>query len=410
MNKLLNLKEWLTLDEAASYLSSVFDKPILITDLYRLALDNNLTLSARFLEPVPALTGKLVDDDEFFTPISDENTDESHCDSDGLFTLIDTLDSSEEVDDDTWFIYEDIAHNINGIWDLTMIGLESVDIEKRYLDELGECGYNPQRYNEQGVFVRNDTEVCKLLHKLVPSPVYEDKAFVGDIIKNFLVSNEICFDECVDHDFDTLASLLTPSERDHVTAMIDLMSVSFPTDKVYKNCLTIENYNYQMVIKKHEMDRFIQSLEEMLQEPIPQEAILVPDEDRTTLLILIEVLCNKVNVDPKQRGITSSLIAMIGLIGASLNDDTIREILNQIEPVVCSKYKEKLKKIVMAKERNSFLVLIAALCKEANLDYKQRGSVAVLVEMTKLNGTPLLNDKIGEILSQIETAICSKSK
>lgn len=269
MSKLIEMEEWLTLDKSASYLSAVFDELVLKADLYRLALDNKLTLSVRFLEPVPALVGKLIDEDEFFTPISDENTDENHCDSDGLFTLIDTLDSSEEVDDDTWFIYEDIAQNINGIWDLTMLGLESVDIEKRYLDELGDRGYNPQRYNEQGVFVRNDTEVCKLLHKLAPSPVYEDKAFVGDIIKHFLVSNEICFDECIDHDFDTLASLLTSSERDHVTAMIDLMSVSFPTDKIYKNCLTIENYKHQMVIKSQELERFIQLLGDIQQKVKP---------------------------------------------------------------------------------------------------------------------------------------------
>ena len=269
MSKLFKMEEWLTLDKSASYLSAVFDEPVLKTDLYRLALDNKLTLSVRFLEPVPVLTGKLVDEDDFFTQMSDDNTDESNCDSEYFFTPSEILSSSEPVDDDTWFIYEDIAHNINGIWDLTMLGLESIDIEKRYLDELGECGYNPQRYNEQGIFVRNDTDVCKLLHKLDPSPVYEDKAFVGDIIKNFLVSHEICFDECVDHDFDTLASLLTSSERDHVTAIIDLMSVSFPTDKIYKNCLTIENYNYQMVIKSQELERFIQLLGGTQQEVKP---------------------------------------------------------------------------------------------------------------------------------------------
>lgn len=258
MGKLFNQQEWLTLVAGASHLSALFDEPFLKTDLYRLALDNKLTLSIRFLEPVPALVGKLVDEDVFFTQTSDENANESNCDSEYFFTPSDILSSSEPVDDNTWFIYEDIAQNINGIWDLTMLGLESIDIEKRYLDELGECGYNPQRYSEQGIFVRNDKDVCKLLYKLDPSPLYEDKAIVGDIIENVLVNNEICFDECIDHDFDTLASLLTSSERDHVTAMIDLMSVSFPTDKIYKNCLTIENYNHQMIIKSQELERFIQ--------------------------------------------------------------------------------------------------------------------------------------------------------
>ena len=274
MRKLLNMHEWLTLDKSASYLSDMLDESVLIPDLYRLALDNKLTLSIRFLESVPALIGKLVDEDDFFTQTSDDNMDESHCESSNSFipididtvdfselvefTPIDTHDSSEPVDDDTWFIYEDIAQYINDIWDLTMLGLESVDIEQRYLDELGESGYNPKRYREQGVFVRDDTYVCKLLSKVDPSPVYEDKDFVREIIDNFLVTKEIYFDECIDYDFDILASGLTSSERDHIAVIIDYMSVSFPTDKNYKNCLTIEDYSHQMLIKSQELERFIQ--------------------------------------------------------------------------------------------------------------------------------------------------------
>lgn len=54
MSKLSNLHEWLTLDKSACYLSSMLDEPVLIADLYRLALDKKLTLSVHFLESVPA--------------------------------------------------------------------------------------------------------------------------------------------------------------------------------------------------------------------------------------------------------------------------------------------------------------------------------------------------------------------
>ncbi|MGI2132658.1 hypothetical protein ACRN93_15215 [Shewanella baltica] len=416
MSKLSNMQEWFTLDYSASYLSNILGEQVLKTDLYRLALDKKITLSVRFLESVPALIGKLVDEHDFFTQTSNQTTDDNRCDlselcnSSDLFSPIDTHDSSEPVDDDKWFIFEDIAQNINGVWDLTMLGLESVDLEKRYLDELGECGYNPQRHKEEGIFIRNDASVCKLLTKLDPSPVYEDNAFVGGIIKDFFEREAISYDECINNDFDTLASLLTFSQLDHVTTIIDAMSVSFPTYKLYKNCLTIEDYDYQMVIKKQEIDRFIQSFEEIPKESTSQEASSVRDEERTALLVLIEVLCNKVNIDPKQRGIALSLVTMVGLIGSSLSDDTIRKIVNQIEPVVCSKSKAQLTRTLTTNERNSFLVLIAALCGDAKLDYKGREAIAVLVNMSKENGTPLLNERISTILSQIETAICSKTK
>ncbi|HIF9158921.1 TPA: hypothetical protein ACX6PJ_003621 [Photobacterium damselae] len=283
MTNLLNMHEWFTLEGAASYLSRMIGERVLITDLYRLALDRKLTLSMRFLVSVPALTGKFVDEDDFFTQTSDESIDENHCDSGELFTVIDTFDSSEPVDDDTWFVYEDVAQNINGIWDLTMRGLESLDIEKRYLDGLGVCSYNPQKDNEQGVFVQNDTDVCKLLSKLDPSPVYEDKAFIDENIKNFLDSRGIYFDECIDYDFDTLISLLTSSERDHLTAIIDLMSISFPTYKIYKNYLTIEDYNHQIVIKSKELEHFIKLLEEKKQEiPPPVQKAYTKNNDKQT--------------------------------------------------------------------------------------------------------------------------------
>lgn len=399
------MHEWLTLDKSASYLSHKLNRSVEITDLYHLALDRKLTLSVRFLEPVLALYGKFVEEDEFFAEAADENTVESHCDSSDLFTVIDTFDSSEPVNDDTWFVYEDVAQNINGVWDLTMLGLESLDIEKRYLDELGECGYHPKRNKEEGVFIRNDTTVCKLLNKLEPSPVFEDKAFVCDIMKNFLTSNGICFDECVDHEFNRLASLLTPSQREHVMTMIDFLSVSFPTKKLYKNCLTIEDYKYQMVIRTQAIEEYIQLFEKVPQEVNPEIVSPIRDKNRTALLNIIEVLCKKVGINPKQRGVTTALVTIVESADKSLADDTIRKILSQIEPVNSPKSKLQLEKTLTTNERNSLFALIASLCKHVGLDYEKRETVATLYQMTQLNDTPLSSETISQILTQIRTEL-----
>lgn len=66
-------------------------------------------------------------------------------------------------------------------------------------------------------------------------------------------------------------------------------------------------------------------------------------------------------------------------------------------------------KPLVSNERNSLLVLIAALCKEAKVDYGQRGIATSLAKMTELNGTSLTDDTIRKILKQIEPAISSRS-
>lgn len=67
-------------------------------------------------------------------------------------------------------------------------------------------------------------------------------------------------------------------------------------------------------------------------------------------------------------------------------------------------------KPLTSNERNSLLVFIGALCKEASIDINKRGITTSLVAMTEMNGVPLSDDTIRKILSQIEPAISSRSK
>lgn len=61
-------------------------------------------------------------------------------------------------------------------------------------------------------------------------------------------------------------------------------------------------------------------------------------------------------------------------------------------------------------ERNTLLVLIAALCKEANVDWNKKGIAGSLVLMAELIGAPLSGETIRKILKQIEPAVSSRSK
>lgn len=60
MSKLFELKEWLTLDEAANHLSSVFGEPVTIADIYQLALDNHIMLSVNFINLAEAKKVELI--------------------------------------------------------------------------------------------------------------------------------------------------------------------------------------------------------------------------------------------------------------------------------------------------------------------------------------------------------------
>jgi hypothetical protein len=67
-------------------------------------------------------------------------------------------------------------------------------------------------------------------------------------------------------------------------------------------------------------------------------------------------------------------------------------------------------KIITSNERNSLLVLIAALCRHSDFDWNQRGIATSLVAITDLLGVTLSNDTIRKILKQLDPAISSRSK
>ena len=60
MSKLLKLKAWLTLDEAAKHLTLMFGEPVSKEDILRLALDRVLTLSVNLVNGAKAVAGRIV--------------------------------------------------------------------------------------------------------------------------------------------------------------------------------------------------------------------------------------------------------------------------------------------------------------------------------------------------------------
>ena len=60
MSKLLKLKRWLTTEEAAKYLTGALSEPVTEADIFRLALDGQITLSVYFIASVHCKYGRAI--------------------------------------------------------------------------------------------------------------------------------------------------------------------------------------------------------------------------------------------------------------------------------------------------------------------------------------------------------------
>lgn len=107
MNKMLMLKEWLTLDEAAERFSKIAQETVTQADLLRLALDNHLQMSVYIDDKVTAR------EMEFET----EKVDGEEC-------LVLGKGGNEAI-------------GINGVWDLAAFGAGATEMERLYREAKG---------------------------------------------------------------------------------------------------------------------------------------------------------------------------------------------------------------------------------------------------------------------------------
>jgi hypothetical protein len=128
MSKLLTLKEWLTVKDAAKRLSISTGEKIKEADVLRLALDGHLTLSVYFVNHAngrPARIEPLGIQHVNNAPSFDEYGPPNYITIEG-----ELLPNEKEV-----LIYEgDMAkpQTLEGVWDLLMLGVEKLDVENLF--------------------------------------------------------------------------------------------------------------------------------------------------------------------------------------------------------------------------------------------------------------------------------------
>lgn len=125
---LLDLKDWLTLDDAANCLAQRLGKDVSDADLLRLALDERMTLSVRFVNGIEARRGRCV------------------AQAQATYTEVPSLDLQSTVrlyrgprlDNGDVIELEEGTVQLRGVFDLPMIGGEQHTVEDEYQCRAGD--------------------------------------------------------------------------------------------------------------------------------------------------------------------------------------------------------------------------------------------------------------------------------
>ena len=140
VSKLLKLKDWVTVPDAARHLSIMFGEDVTEADVLRLALDGVLKLSINFVNGFYARIGKIVDASEarhvdFPADLAAAKAAEGIGEYKGgwkrLCMGVRLVGTDQVID------LEDEISVLRGVYDLPMIGGELLDIEHRYQQLTG---------------------------------------------------------------------------------------------------------------------------------------------------------------------------------------------------------------------------------------------------------------------------------
>lgn len=348
MSKLFNLKEWLTVADAARHLSIVFGEEVTEADVLRLALDGRLRLSVHFVNHAHALCGKVVGyEDVEWKLLPSHNgrgirlIDSGEGGSDAqrapakLEALIKSIPLGEvsnwqldtdaiDIDGERFLELSDQVTTLRGVWDLPMIGNERLDIEHQY--QSLTCGPSVTLTGLVGTFVEGrDGQICQLqenpgLHKDIKGlsaalgvpleqhfsePDTESAAAAAAL--NRRQDQRERFLEC---------SKATSAEPKFIPAG------GLPEDAV-------------IVVRTEALREFEESVNGGQQ---TQEKPLSTQE-RNSLLTIIAALCDYSAIKLEQRGSANRIARMTEEIGAPVSDDTVRRLLKKIPDGIESRMK-----------------------------------------------------------------------
>ncbi len=126
MGKLLNLRSWFDLHDAATILASSFGEKVSDVDVLRLALDKQLTISIRVINEAYGRECREIQPNDI------EWKEIPSLDGDRMLKMPASGKILYFRDINTFYHIDGPVYSLNGIFDLPMIGGEQVDVEHRF--------------------------------------------------------------------------------------------------------------------------------------------------------------------------------------------------------------------------------------------------------------------------------------
>lgn len=167
MSRLLRLKKWLSLTEAATVLSGALNESVGSVDVLQLALDGYLVLSVNFVNRAYGRSCRSV----AFEEIEWEEIPSL----DGASTISVPVNGRLLFLGGGMFLVEDDVRELDGVWDLPLIGGERVDVEHLF----HTLNFGPERnaVSIEGVLVKSQGgEIIEVQDRKAHRP--EDRVLV----------------------------------------------------------------------------------------------------------------------------------------------------------------------------------------------------------------------------------------
>ncbi|WP_445658337.1 hypothetical protein [Achromobacter sp. NCFB-sbj8-Ac1-l] len=329
MSRLFQLKEWVSVADAAQYLSISLGEPVTEPDILRLALDGHLTLSVYLPNGATVTRGRIVTHSlaDVVAAVADNKVPDGldwipvpkAFAQKGLAASQD--DSGEEVplilslrvDDSRWITLDrEKIVSVWNVWDLPMFGGERLDVEHEYLRLTGGPSITAETLD--GAFIwRGPESICQI------QADFDDNEYVGGskaggiALESRIAQDEIGKKEAskLRTDFETKRKKYKDERKQKDYCDNFYPSGGLPDDSV-------------IVVRTAALRDFEQSFGGTSKE----EEKPLSSRERDTLLTLIAAMAKEgYKHDPtnKARSAVSDILTDVQKAGLSISDQTIRD-------------------------------------------------------------------------------------
>jgi hypothetical protein len=298
MSKLFKLKEWLTLEEAADYISAAIGEQVLIKDILRLALDKHLILSVDLVNHAYAKKGDIVGPEGVITGgmpapwFADTLKEIAIKNGNDPEIAYQEIVLSLSLGDGLFLNRVDGLKSISGVWDLPLWGNEHLDILHKYQQLID--GPEVTLVCIDGTYVRRGDIAYELQEDFDDNEFQEGSLAEGEKLERRIRQNNLDKNDAekVMTKYEEKRKIYLKERADNPREHNYYPAGKLPDDVVY-------------VVRTEEILRFLSSLDEGLTESKPNFGV----REKNTLLVLLATMLKQADFDYSQRGISKAIDA-----------------------------------------------------------------------------------------------------